>query len=86
MENKRNQSSGISPPGRKYDHYQRALAKLASLLRDRFLTARQIAAKTHCSRIQVYRRLAALRGTFVLTERMVREGDRGPLARAFRIG
>lgn len=64
----------------------RALDRLAELLRDRPLTARQIAKRTHCSKPTVYARLGALkeRGDAVVSD-LARDGKSGPKAQAYRI-
>jgi hypothetical protein len=67
--------------------YTAALKKLGEILTgERYFTAKGIARKTRCSRIQAYRRLEALRAAGVpISEKKVREGRTGPLARAFKI-
>ena len=66
--------------------YEKKLDRLADLLRNGYLTARDIAKRMKCSRIQAYRRLNALRELGVsLSEKKVREKPTGPLSRAFTI-
>lgn len=56
------------------------------LVSTRFLTARQAAKRAHISRVQAYRRIAALRASGrVVVEKLVRERKTGPLARAFKL-
>lgn len=64
----------------------RALDRLAALLREKPLTARQIAKRTRCSKPTVYARLDALkaRGEQVVPA-AVRDGKSGPLSSAYRI-
>jgi predicted DNA-binding transcriptional regulator YafY len=66
--------------------YEKALSRLARLLQgERFRTARELAARTDVSRVQVYRRLEALRALGVgLAEIQVRESSTGPLSTAYR--
>lgn len=60
--------------------------RLAALLRGKFRTAREIATRMQCSRIQAYRRLQALQADGVqLATKLVRERATGPLARAYMV-
>ena len=69
-----------------YTLLERPLKRLARLLGEQFMSARQIADRTGCSRVQAYRRVAALRTAGItIAEKKTRQGKTGPLARAFKV-
>jgi biotin operon repressor len=62
------------------------LRRLVRLLGNDFMTVRELARKTKASRVQVYRRLEALRSHGVqLAVAHVREGQAGPQSKAFKL-